>query len=416
VTFKSIYHAVVDLIHYLVGDLKSAGMTDTEEDFIFNEENLPEEFFLKVQRFNNYNVGVHCIETYTLITSEKLRRDTDRLILNLQIGKINNMKVEEPLFECINSDISYQIVNGDSISILKKIDDGKFDLIITSPPYNVGKSYETKTSIEKYLETQEEIINELIRTLSDKGNLCWQVGNYVDKGEVFPLDIYYYQIFKKHGLKLRNRIIWHFGHGLHASNRFSGRYETILWFSKTNDYIFNLDDVRVPAKYPGKRHFKGDKKGLLSGNPLGKNPSDIWEIVANDWDTAMWNIPNVKSNHPEKTAHPCQFPIELVERCVLALTNEKSWILDPYAGVGSAVIASIKNNRNAVGIEKEKEYCKIANQRIKDLYDGNLKIRSINKPIHKPSGKDKVSQIPKEWLQLELENVNEKYNGISHKK
>ncbi|MDD2200350.1 MAG: site-specific DNA-methyltransferase [Bacteroidales bacterium] len=326
------------------------------------------------------------------------------------------MEIKEPLFEYISHDISHNVINGDSLKVLKEIEDGKFDLIITSPPYNVGKSYETKTSIEKYLETQEEIINELIRTLSDKGNLCWQVGNFVDKGEVFPLDIYYYQIFKKHGLKLRNRIIWHFGHGLHASNRFSGRYETILWFSKTNDYIFNLDNVRVPAKYPGKLHFKGDKKGLPSGNPLGKNPSDIWKIVANDWETAMWNIPNVKSNHPEKTEHPCQFPIELVERCVLALTNEKSWVLDPFAGVGSTLIASIKNNRNSIGIEKEKEYCDIAKQRIIDFNEGKLKIRPINKPIHEPSANDKVSQVPKEWLQLELENVNGKYNGIAHQK
>ena len=139
------------------------------------------------------------------------------------------MKVKEPLFEYISPEISYNLINGDSLTVLKEIENGKFDLIITSPPYNVGKSYETKTNIEKYLESQEEIINELVRTLSFRGNLCWQVGNYVDKGEVFPLDIYYYQIFKKHGLKLRNRIIWYFGHGLHASNRFSGRYETILW-------------------------------------------------------------------------------------------------------------------------------------------------------------------------------------------
>lgn len=326
------------------------------------------------------------------------------------------MKVKEPLFEYISSDISHNIINGDSLKVLKGIEDGKFDLIITSPPYNVGKSYETKTSIEKYLETQEEIINELVRTLSDKGNLCWQVGNYVNKGEVFPLDIYYYQIFKKHGLKLRNRIIWHFGHGLHASKRFSGRYETILWFSKTNNYIFNLDTVRIPSKYPGKLHFKGDKKGLPSGNPLGKNPSDIWEIVAKDWKSELWDIPNVKSNHPEKTIHPAQYPIELVERCVLALTNEKSWVLDPYAGVGSTLIASIKNNRNAVGIEKEKDYCNIAKQRIIDFKEGKLKIRPINKLIHKPSGNDKVSQIPKEWLQLGLENVNAKYNEISSQK
>ncbi|HSV75739.1 MAG TPA: site-specific DNA-methyltransferase [Bacteroidales bacterium] len=312
------------------------------------------------------------------------------------------MKAKEPLFDYISSNIDYQVKNGDCLTVLKTVEDEKFDLIITSPPYNVGKSYETKTSIEKYLETQENIIGELVRTLSKKGNLCWQVGNYVDKGEVFPLDVFYYQIFKKQGLKLRNRIIWHFGHGLHASNRFSGRYETILWFSKTDDYIFNLDDVRIPAKYPGKRHFKGSRKGQISGNPKGKNPSDIWEIIEQDWAKEMWNIPNVKSNHPEKTEHPCQFPIELVERCVLALTNENSWVLDPFAGVGSTVIGAIKSNRNAIGIEKEKAFCDIANKRIADLKEGKLKTRPINKPIHKPSGRDKVSQIPKEWLELEL--------------
>tara|TARA_B100000378_G_scaffold278352_1_gene281235 strand:+ start:4472 stop:5422 length:951 start_codon:yes stop_codon:yes gene_type:complete len=312
------------------------------------------------------------------------------------------MKAKEPLFDYINPDLNYSIENGDCLKVLKKYEDGKFDLIITSPPYNIGKSYETKTTIEEYLETQEEIIQELIRTLSEEGSICWQVGNFVDKGEVFPLDIFYYQIFKKYGLKLRNRIIWHFGHGLHASNRFSGRYETILWFTKSDNYIFNLDDVRVPAKYPGKRHFKGPKKGKLSGNPKGKNPSDIWEIVVKDWENELWNIPNVKSNHPEKTVHPCQYPVELVERCVLALTNKDSWVLDPFNGVGSAVIASLKNERNAIGIDQEKEYCEIAEKRIKELNEGNLKLRPINKPIHKPSKKDKIAQVPKEWQKLKL--------------
>jgi DNA modification methylase len=307
------------------------------------------------------------------------------------------MKVKEPLFNLLSSEVDYVIQRGDSLQVLKGIEDGKFDLILTSPPYNIGKSYETKTSIEKYLATQEEIIIELIRTLSDRGSLCWQVGNYVEKGEIFPLDIYYYQIFKSHNLKLRNRIIWHFGHGLHASNRFSGRYETILWFSKSDNYIFNLDNVRIPAKYPGKLHFKGPNKGLPSGNPLGKNPSDIWEIIEQDWDKCLWNIPNVKSNHPEKTEHPCQFPIELVERCVLALSNSGSWVLDPFAGVGSTMLGAIKNNRNAIGIEKEQAYCKIAEQRIKDFNEGRLKFRPINKPIHKPTANDKVAKIPREW-------------------
>ncbi|MEX2403784.1 MAG: site-specific DNA-methyltransferase [Balneolales bacterium] len=314
------------------------------------------------------------------------------------------MKINEPLFDYIDPSIKYQIKNAEAYEALDKIEDGKFDLIITSPPYNIGKSYEAKTTIETYLTNQEKIIKDLIRVLSDKGSLCWQVGNYVNKGEIFPLDIYYYQIFKKLGLKLRNRIIWHFGHGLHASNRFSGRYETILWFTKTDNYIFNLDDVRVPAKYPGKKHFKGVNKGKLSGNPKGKNPSDIWEIVLKDWEKELWNIPNVKSNHPEKTEHPCQFPIELVERCVLALSNEKSWILDPFAGVGSSIIASIKNNRHCIGIEKDDEYCQITKRRIEDLKEGVLKMRPINKPIHKPSKKDKVAQIPKDWQQVLINN------------
>lgn len=325
-------------------------------------------------------------------------RKSNRATTNL----FKDMGVKEPLFDYISPTLDYSVKQGDALKVIREFEDGKFDLIITSPPYNIGKSYEVKTSIEKYLETQEAIIQQLVRVLSDRGSLCWQVGNFVDKGEIFPLDIFYYQIFKKYGLKLRNRIIWHFGHGLHASNRFSGRYETILWFTKTDDYIFNLDNVRVPSKYPGKLHFKGPNKGKPSGNPLGKTPSDIWEIVVQDWEKELWDIPNVKSNHPEKTEHPCQFPIELVERCVLALTDEGSWVLDPFAGVGSSVIAAIKNNRNGVGIDRDEHYCSIANQRIRDLNEGRLKMRPITKPIHTPSKTDKVAQVPKEWLQLEL--------------
>jgi DNA modification methylase len=315
------------------------------------------------------------------------------------------MKINEPEIKFLNESVKYKIFNSDTLRTIKKIPNEKFDLIITSPPYNIGKSYETKTSIEEYLATQEEIISELIRVLSNKGSICWQVGNYVQRGEIFPLDIYYYHIFKKFDLKLRNRIVWHFGHGLHASKRFSGRYETILWFTKGDEYIFNLDNVRVKAKYPGKRHFKGPKKGQPSSNPNGKNPSDIWEIVLNDWDEGLWNIPNVKANHPEKTEHPCQFPIELVERCVLALTDESSWVLDPFAGVGSTILAALKNHRNAIGIEKEKQYCNIAKKRIKQLEDGILKYRPINKPIHIPSENDKVARVPEEWLKQKQMNI-----------
>jgi DNA modification methylase len=179
---------------------------------------------------------------------------------------------------------------GDTHEFLKTIPNGTAKLIITSPPYNVGKEYEIRTSIQAYLEQQEPVVSELVRILSDEGSLCWQVGNFVEDSEVFPLDIFYYRLFKDRGLRLRNRIIWHFGHGLHASKRFSGRYETILWFTKSDSYTFNLDSVRIPAKYPGERHFKGPNRGKPSGNPLGKNPSDLWELVAEDWENEIWNI------------------------------------------------------------------------------------------------------------------------------
>ncbi len=285
----------------------------------------------------------------------------------------------------------------DSLEFTKKLPSNSVELIITSPPYNIGKSYETRVSIQEYLKTQEKLIKELIRVLSPTGSICWQVGNYIDKGEVFPLDIYYYEIFKDLGMKLRNRMIWHFGHGLHASKRFSGRYETILWFTKSDNYTFNLDSVRIPSKYPGKKHYKGHKKGQLSGNPNGKNPSDFWEFMSNEWASECWEIPNVKSNHPEKTPHPCQFPVELVERCVLALTNENDIVYDPYAGVASSLIAAVRHNRKAFGVDKIQEYINIGKERIKAELDGKLKTRKIGTPIHTPKN-ETAAKFPIEWI------------------
>ena len=297
------------------------------------------------------------------------------------------------------ADAKTVLYEGDNKELLRTLPDRSVKLVVTSPPYNVGKSYETKVAIKRYLETQQSVIKELHRVLADDGSICWQVGNYVEEGEVFPLDIYYYDAFKSLGMQLRNRIVWHFGHGLHAKKRFSGRYETLLWFSKSSAYIFNLDPVRVPSKYPGKRHFKGDKRGQPSGNPLGKNPSDMWEIMSQEWEEAIWDIPNCKANHPEKTAHPAQFPVELAERCVLAMTNEGDSVLDPYAGVGSSLIAALKNNRKALGSERQSDYVEIAKERIKALYSGTLPIRKIGTPVFVPTGKEKVAQVPVEWLQ-----------------
>lgn len=261
----------------------------------------------------------------------------------------------------------------DNLDFMEKLDDGAFKLIVTSPPYNLGKAYERRVSLDAWLAGQECVIDECIRLLHYQGSICWQVGNYVEGGEIVPLDTLLYPIFRAAGLKLRNRIVWHFGHGLHCSKRLSGRYETINWWTKGDAYTWHLDPIRVSAKYPGKRHFKGPRAGQLSGNPKGKNPSDVWQF------------PNMKNNHPEKTIHPCQFPVELVERLVLSMTDKGDAVFDPYIGVGSTAIAALMHGRVAYGCDTERRYIEIALERIDRLEEGQLKTRPMGKPIYDPA-------------------------------
>lgn len=289
------------------------------------------------------------------------------------------------------------IACADSATFTRTLPSGIAKLIISSPPYNIGKAYERQVPIAEYLDAMNPLLAELVRVLDNDGSLCWQVGNHVDDGEIYPLDMFFYHTFKRLGLQLRNRIVWHFDHGLHASKRFSGRYETLLWFTKSPTYLFNLDPVRVPSKYPGKLHFKGAKKGQPSGNPLGKNPSDFWRLMESEWESGLWEFPNVKANHPEKMDHPCQFPIELVERCVLSMTNEGDWVFDPFAGAGSAIVGALKNNRRGIGVDRDEAYCELARKRITMLADGDLRTRPIGKPIYVPTGREKVAQIPQQW-------------------
>jgi len=148
--------------------------------------------------------------------------------------------------------------------------------------------------------------------------------------------------------------------------------------------VFNLDSIRVPQKYPGKKYFKGTKVGQYSCNPLGKNPGDVWVI------------PNVKHNHVEKTVHPCQFPIELVERLVLALTNPHDLVVDPYIGVGSAACAAVLHDRRAAGADTVSDYLKIARERIRLAFEGNLRRRPLGRPIYIPGPKDRIAQRPRD--------------------
>lgn len=309
-----------------------------------------------------------------------------------QLNLFRKSQQEIFISDTYHHDAKVTLYLGDRLELLDQIKEtgDKANLIITSPPYNTGKEYETVKSLDEYVEDQQKTIKACLEVLAPTGSICWQVGHYIqgagrDK-EAYPLDLILYPVFKRYGLKLRNRIVWTFGHGLNENFRFTGRHETILWFTwDTTEYTFNLDPIRVPQKYPGKRAYQGPKAGQLSGNPMGKNPSDVWDM------------PNVKSNHPEKTEHPCQFPVGLVERFVLSTTNLGDLVVDPYLGVGSTAIAASLNGRRSAGADLEKKYLDIARERLELARTGLLRLRDRDKPVYEPDPNNKLARIPDEW-------------------
>ena len=332
---------------------------------------------------------------------ERSRKKSGKLGLEFPAQEVSG------LLEAFDANARAVVYSGDCENLLASLPSDFIQLIVTSPPYNIGKVYEKRVHLEQYLEWQAKVIDECVRVLSPGGSICWQVGNFVVDGEVVPLDIVLYPLFIKHGLKLRNRIVWHFEHGLHCSKRLSGRHETILWFTKGDTYKFNLDPIRVPQKYPGKKHFKGAKAGQLSGNPLGKNPGDVWII------------PNVKNNHVEKTVHPCQFPVELVDRLVLSLSDKDDWVLDPFLGVGTTVASAVLRDRRGCGSEKMPAYVEIARSRVKQAMEGLLPVRAMHTPVYNPAdaGKSLTTNVwntPRQevWQQERLvEEDRKKYEG-----
>ena len=146
--------------------------------------------------------------------------------------------------------------------------------------------------------------------------------------------------------------MWVRTHGLHARRRLSCRHETILWFTKGEEYKFFLDPIRVPQKYPNKTSWRSHNKGEITGHPLGKSPGDVWAFR------------NVKHNHEEQTIHPCQFPEDMIERIVLASTEPGDVVLDPYMGVGTVAVVAKNLDRHFVGAEIEARYHAVALQRL----------------------------------------------------
>lgn len=302
--------------------------------------------------------------------------------------------VKRKIYKKFNETNKATFLNEDCLKVMKKLPDESVDLVVTSPPYCMGKAYEDPhDDIETFKKQHTSIFDEIYRILKPGGSICWQVGYHISDQCVIPLDYIVYDVFTtksvnlEHPFVLRNRIIWTFGHGLNSTNRFSGRHETILWFTKGKQSTFNLDDVRVPQKYPGKRAYKGPNKGKLSGNPFGKNPSDVWEI------------PNVKAKHVEKTEHPCQFPVVIPQRLIRALAPPNGLVMDPFTGSGTTGVAAIIEGRRFVGAETQKNYYDIATIRITDAISGKAKIRE-DKPVVEPTGNEAVARLPEEFRKV----------------
>jgi adenine-specific DNA-methyltransferase len=246
-----------------------------------------------------------------------------------------------------------EIFRGDCRTLLSTLPDGCVDLVVSSPPYNLGKEYEAKRALEIYLAEQTEVLRECVRLLAPTGSLFWQVGAFADAGLLVPLDIRFFPILESFGVIPRNRILWARQHGLHATRKFSCRHEAILWFTKSDDYLFNLDAIRVPQKYQNKTFHKGDRHGELSCHPGGKNPGDIWLFR------------NVKHNHEEQTVHPCQFPEDLIARIVLATTVEGQVVFDPFMGTGTVAVVARDHRRHFMGAELDPAYHAVARRRLK---------------------------------------------------
>ncbi len=259
----------------------------------------------------------------------------------------------------ISADLLDTIYPGDCNDLLRRLPDGSVDLIVSSPPYNIGKEYETKRALTLYIEEQREVLRQCTRALSHKGSIFWQVGSYSNNGALIPLDVRFFPILEDLGLIPRNRIAWARQHGLHARQKFSARYETILWFTKSDKYTFNLDAVRVPQKYQNKKAWQGGNKGELTCNPDGKNPGDIWIFR------------NVKHNHEEQTIHPAQFPEDMIARIVLSATNKGDVVMDPYMGGGTVAVVARDEGRHFVGAELEPSYYSAALRRLSGQPDEN---------------------------------------------
>lgn len=262
-------------------------------------------------------------------------------------------KIESMLGAPSHRGAGYLIYQGDCMDFLQRLENDAIPLTVTSPPYNIGKEYESVRGIDHYIEWCEQWIRQVHRVTCDYGSFWLNLGyvSLAGKAKAIPIP---YLLWERIPFFLLQEIVWNYGAGVAARRSFSPRNEKFLWYVKNpNEYVFNLDDVRDPnVKYPSQK-----KNGKLKCNPLGKNPADVWQFA---------KVTSGKDrSSKERTPHPAQFPVAVVERIVKACSEPGDVILDPFLGSGSSVEAALRNDRLAVGFEINADYVDLAASRIR---------------------------------------------------
>lgn len=246
----------------------------------------------------------------------------------------------------------WALYHGDCRELMAQMPDASVDLTVTSPPYNIGKSYEQVRDVEDYLDWCADWLEMIHRITSNTGALWLNLGYLSMPGTARAIPIPYL-LWDRVPFFLIQEVVWNYGAGVASKKAFSPRNEKFLWYVKNEmDYVFNLDEVRDPdVKYPNQK-----KNGKLRCNPLGKNPSDVWQF------------PKVTSganrSSAERTAHPAQFPIAVIDRIVRACSDEGDILLDPFVGSGSLIDAAVKAGRPAIGFEIDRSYIDMAAKRL----------------------------------------------------
>jgi len=250
-------------------------------------------------------------------------------------------------YETEDDDLFYRAYLGDSLSMEDVVEENSVDLVVTSPPYNIGKEYEEVVAANDYLDFMQQWMEKAETCLSVDGSFWLNIGfrKESDGRQYIPWEYEVFPIIRDElDISLVQQVIWHYKAGVNCRHRFSPRKETWLYcVADLDDYTFNLDDVRVPAKYPNQK-----KDGELKVNPKGKNPGDVWDI------------PKVTSGKnrasPERTDHPAQYPEDVIERIIKASSDPGDVVFDPFLGSGTTMKVARDLGRSCIGIELDEEY------------------------------------------------------------